>query len=103
MKNAVLRDVAPCGFIINYSQSVSNRLALFLARGWCTLKGEAVRSSETSDYNKPTRLHIPEDGILHVIFVSRFRGPRSTDRQATFQPHTGPHEGWGSYAYICYL
>jgi hypothetical protein len=26
---------------------------------------EATRFSETSVYNKPTRRHIPEDGILH--------------------------------------
>jgi hypothetical protein len=26
---------------------------------------EATRSSETSVYNKPTRRHVPEDGILH--------------------------------------
>jgi hypothetical protein len=29
-----------------------------------TLKMEATCSSETSDYNKPTRHRIPEDGIL---------------------------------------
>jgi hypothetical protein len=29
------------------------------------LKTEAIRSSETSVYNKPTWRYIPEDGILH--------------------------------------
>jgi hypothetical protein len=49
----------------NCSQSVSNRLTLFLA---CvissTLKMEAKCYSETSVYNKSTRCHIPEDCIL---------------------------------------
>jgi hypothetical protein len=30
---------------------------------------EATRSSETSVYNKPTRPHVPEDGILHVYVL----------------------------------
>jgi hypothetical protein len=63
MKNAVIWDVAVCGF-------VTNRLTLILARVISsTLKMEAARSSETSVYNKPTRCHIPEDGILQVINV----------------------------------
>jgi hypothetical protein len=32
---------------------------------FCTLKMEAIRSSETSVYTRSTRHHIPEDGILH--------------------------------------
>jgi hypothetical protein len=55
-----------CFSVFGCSQSVSNRLTLFLA---CvissTLKMEATHSSETSVCNKPTRHHIPEDGILH--------------------------------------
>jgi hypothetical protein len=50
----------------NCSQSVSNRVTLSFARVISsTLMMEAIRSSETSVYNKPTRRHIPEDGILH--------------------------------------
>jgi hypothetical protein len=47
------------------------------------LKMEATRSSETSDYNKPTRRHIPEDDIHHtrtlrffVLFLSPYRQSR---------------------------
>jgi hypothetical protein len=41
-------------------------LTLFLARVISsTLKMEATRSSAISVYNKPTRRHIPENGILH--------------------------------------
>jgi hypothetical protein len=29
-----------------------------------TLKMQVARSSETADYNKPTRRHIPENDIL---------------------------------------
>jgi hypothetical protein len=44
----------------------SYRPTLFLARVMSsTLMMEATRSSETSIYNKPTRYHIPEDGIFH--------------------------------------
>jgi hypothetical protein len=49
-----------------YNQSVNNGLKLFLVRGISSaLKMEATRSSETSVYNKLTRRHIPDDGILH--------------------------------------
>jgi hypothetical protein len=48
------------------TESVNNSLTLFLAFVIsCTLKMEATRSSETSVHIKPTRLHIPEDDILH--------------------------------------
>jgi hypothetical protein len=48
--------------------SVSYRLTLFLSRFiFSTLKMEATRSSETPVHNKPTRRHIPEDGILHLL------------------------------------
>jgi hypothetical protein len=51
-------------------QSVSYRLTLFLARVISsTLKMEEARSSETSVYNKPTRRHIPEDGIPYCRTV----------------------------------
>jgi hypothetical protein len=48
------------------SQSVGSRRTLFLSRVISSiLKMEAIRSSETSVYNKPTRRHIPGDGILY--------------------------------------
>jgi hypothetical protein len=51
----------------NWSQSVSNRLTLFLAGVISSvLKMETTRSSETSMYNEPTWRYIPEDGILHI-------------------------------------
>jgi hypothetical protein len=46
--------------------SPQHRLVFFFARVISsTLKLEATRSSEMSVYNKPTRRHIAEDGILH--------------------------------------
>jgi hypothetical protein len=70
MKNSVLWDVAPCGFIINRRFGGVFRLhlqgrTLFLARVISsTLNMEAARSSETSVYNTPTRCHIPEDDTV---------------------------------------
>jgi hypothetical protein len=70
MKNAVFWDMALCGFIINqrlegtcplYLQGTRNKAS---EENCSTLKMEATRSSEMLDYNKPTRGHIPEDGIL---------------------------------------
>jgi hypothetical protein len=61
-KNYFLRRMPPSGRF----RRVNNRLTLFLVRVISsTLKMEATLSSETSVYNKPTRRHIPEDGILH--------------------------------------
>jgi hypothetical protein len=48
----------------NCSQSVSNRLTFFLRVISSTLTMKETHSYETSVYNKPTRLNIPEDGIL---------------------------------------
>jgi hypothetical protein len=73
-KNTVFWAVALCGFIINrrlggmchLHLQGSNHLTLSLARVISSiLKMEATRSSETSVYTKPTRRHIPEEGILH--------------------------------------
>jgi hypothetical protein len=56
----------PQDSLTDCSQSVSNRLTLFLVRVISLiLKMDATSSSETSVYNKPTRRHIREDGILH--------------------------------------
>jgi hypothetical protein len=53
----------------NFSQSVSCRLTLYLARVTSsTLKMEATCSSETSVSNESTRHHGPEDGIFAVLF-----------------------------------
>jgi hypothetical protein len=56
MKNGVFWDVAPLVLII------SRLIARVISS---TLKMGATRSFETSVYNKPTRRHIPEYGILH--------------------------------------
>jgi hypothetical protein len=59
IKNANFWDVEQC-------PSVRYRLTLLLDRVISsTLKTEATSSSETSVYNKPTRRHFQEDGILH--------------------------------------
>jgi hypothetical protein len=72
--------MTPCGFTIDRRfggtcrfhiqgrrNNSSDRLTIFLARVISsTLKMEATRSTETSVYNKPTRRHIPEDGIHHM-------------------------------------
>jgi hypothetical protein len=77
-------DVAPCGFIINRRFGGTCRLHLQSRRNnvrekeclrllaWVissTLKMEVTLSSETSVYNKPTRGHIPEHGLLHSCIV----------------------------------
>jgi hypothetical protein len=43
--------------------------ARFLARGFSTLKMEAIRSSETSVHTRSSWRHIPEDGILNIQTV----------------------------------
>jgi hypothetical protein len=44
------------------------RPTLFLARVISSAPMmEATRPSETSVYNKPTRSHIPEDGVLQLL------------------------------------
>jgi hypothetical protein len=83
MKNAVFRGVASCRFIINRrlggtcrlhlqvrrnnaSEEKYYRLTLYLGRIiFSSLKLEAICSSETLVYNKPTRHHIQRDVILH--------------------------------------
>jgi hypothetical protein len=55
----------------NRSESVSYRLTFSLLAFFSfTLRMEETRSSETSVYNKLTRCHVPEDGILHIPNVS---------------------------------
>lgn len=49
----------------------SVRQLFFFARDMSsTLKMESTCPSETSVYNRPTRGHIPEDGILHNVKLS---------------------------------
>jgi hypothetical protein len=76
-KNAVFWDV-PRRFITNrrfgtchlYLQGRRN-LTLFVSRVIpFTLKIEAIRCSETSPYNMPTRRHIPGDGILGAVLLA---------------------------------
>jgi hypothetical protein len=51
---------------MNCSQSVRNHITLSFAHFISsTLKMKVTCFSETSVYNKPTRRHVPEDGILH--------------------------------------
>jgi hypothetical protein len=81
----------------NCSQSVSNRLTLFLAHVISSdLKMKKAKSSETSLNNKSTRRHSLEDGILHshrrenlksylIIFCLIFAGSSYCFRK------------WGSY------
>jgi hypothetical protein len=82
MKNAVFWDVASCGFIINRRfgvestsqvsrarnciKSISYLLTLLTDITSPILKTEAIRSSETSVYNKPTQRQIPENEILQI-------------------------------------
>jgi hypothetical protein len=64
MKNAVFWDVAPCGSCNNrcFGGTCRLRLTLFLTRVYLSiLKMEVTRSSGTSGFTKPTRLHIQED------------------------------------------
>jgi hypothetical protein len=79
MKKAVFWDVAPCRSCVNRRFGGTYRLHL---QGRCltsltdasradflifpsTLKMETIRSSNTLDYTRSTRRHIPEDDILH--------------------------------------
>jgi hypothetical protein len=69
MKNAVFWNVTPCSFCVNRRLGGSYRLHL-QGRRICELGTsvtEAIRYSETSDYTKSTRRHIPED-ILHGTY-----------------------------------
>jgi hypothetical protein len=62
MKNAVFLDVAPCVRL----SPVNQLLTILFTGGFCsTMKMEAIRSSETSVLTRPTRRHVPEDGIHH--------------------------------------
>jgi hypothetical protein len=67
MKNVAIWDETSCGFIINrrFGGTCHYHLTIFLVRVISsTLKMEETISSETSVYNKSTRHHFPEDGIL---------------------------------------
>jgi hypothetical protein len=87
MKNTVFWDVAPCRSCVNrrfgriYRLHLSGRkirergtdvsLQLTAHAGFSladvsTLKMEAICSSETSIHTRPTRPHIPVDGIPHL-------------------------------------
>jgi hypothetical protein len=89
MKNAVFWDVAPCRSYVNRHFGGTYRLHLqgrkirhqcfrlvvqsaatcsrwFFARGFSTLKMEAICSSEMLVHTRCTRRQISEDGILHI-------------------------------------
>jgi hypothetical protein len=88
-KNAVFLDVAACTSCVNRRFGGTYRLHLQGSKirerrtgvtelilqapahagsslaDFCTLKMEAIRSSETSVYTRSTRRHIQQNGILH--------------------------------------
>jgi hypothetical protein len=82
MKNAVFWYVAPCSSCVNRrfggtyrlhiqgrkirEQSAATCSRYFLARGFSTMKIEAIRSSETSVHTITTRHHIQKKSILHA-------------------------------------
>jgi hypothetical protein len=74
MNNTFFWDVAPSGFIINRRSEETCRTHLQGRRNNAsvnsTLKMEVTSSSETSVYNKATRLHSPDDGILYTDIVN---------------------------------
>jgi hypothetical protein len=51
----------------------------FLARGFSTLKMEAIRSSETSVHIRSTRPQIPEDGILRSYRHENLKSYKAID------------------------
>jgi hypothetical protein len=77
LKNAVFWDVALCRSCVNRRFGGSYRLHLQCRNNPptrnqleqvtadCSLKMEAIRSSETSVHTRSTQRHIPDDGILH--------------------------------------
>jgi hypothetical protein len=90
MKNAVFWDVAPCRSCVTgrfggtyglhlHGRKIREREtsvrrwmqishAGFSLADFCSMKMEAIRSSETSVHTRSTRRHIPQDGILHLDF-----------------------------------
>jgi hypothetical protein len=83
--------ISPCQSFLSVSsvppncrQSVSYCLIFYLSLVMSSLLNmEATRSCETSVYNKPTRRHVPEDGILHS---HRRENLKSYTAYFTFQP-----------------
>jgi hypothetical protein len=70
MQNVVFWEVPPCGSCRNRRFGLTYRLHLQSENNQrnnntFTLKIEAICSSETLDYTRTTRRHIPKDGILH--------------------------------------
>jgi hypothetical protein len=63
MKNAVFWDVALCGSCLNRRFGGTCRLHLQGGKNQL-VTALATRSSESSLIRRPTRRHIPEDGIL---------------------------------------
>jgi hypothetical protein len=61
MKNAVFWDVASCRSCVNRRfEGIYRPIA----------RMEAICSSETSTHTRSTRCHIPEEDILHELFLS---------------------------------
>jgi hypothetical protein len=74
--NSQKKDIYVCSAVKTFTHQYHNLPRLeghfvaifsyrFIARGCFTLKMEAIYSSETSVHTRTTRLHNPENGILH--------------------------------------
>jgi hypothetical protein len=57
---------------------------------------EAAISSKTSFYNKPTRRHIPEDGVLRLYLASLLSGWISLPTSEELAASTSRVEDWSS-------
>jgi hypothetical protein len=56
---------------------VSEEKCWMLTNTLTTLKMKATHSSKTLVYNKPTRRHIPQDGILHSHLSENIKSYKS--------------------------
>jgi hypothetical protein len=64
LRNVAFWDVTPCGYCKERITSI-NRVKEISELGTTSAATTVIRSSETSFLTRATRLHTPEDGILH--------------------------------------